>query len=140
MAQENIDRRRAPRFRAELASRTVVFLKRTSAHRDEYPEISCSAYTRDISESGIALIISSKSIDESYLQGGHYTLQIFLNLPGASVHINALPVRYQVVREGETERGYLIGARITSMDDTDSAHYALYLASLASGVSTEPEL
>ncbi len=40
------------------------------------------------------------------------------------------PVRYESLDEHETETGYLIGAKITTMPDEDRAKFVAYVSSL----------
>ena len=72
----------------------------------------------------------ARNIAENYLVGGEGTMRIELDLPDGPLELHATPVRYEQIDEGDTERGYLIGARITSMSDADRERFRAYLRTL----------
>lgn len=84
-------------------------------------------YTRDISESGLALMVSAKSMSLLYNLSETYTLQLVLTLPLGPVDLEVTPVRYQHVNEGTSGSRILIGARITKISDEDGARLSEYL-------------
>lgn len=89
-------------------------------------------YTRDISEDGLAIIVPSLRIGDKYLDSDDCTVRVvLLEVPSGSVEIYATPVRYQPLEETESERGHLLGLRITGMSEADRARYERYLRSLA---------
>lgn len=87
-------------------------------------------YTHDISESGIALIVSSKSASVLSALGDAYTLELVLSLPGGSIEIETTPTRYQKLNGGNEVARTLIGGRITKIRDEDRARLDEYLRSL----------
>ena len=78
-------------------------------------------YTRDVSATGLALILPAIRLGEHYLTGEGRTLHVVLEFPSGTIEMNVIPVRYERLDESETEKGYLIGASITEMSDHDRA-------------------
>lgn len=87
-------------------------------------------YTRDISETGLALIVPSADIKEIYRTGEYRPLLILLSLPAGQVEINAASVRCERLDEAAEEKGYAIGARIIGMSDHDRERLRSYLQTL----------
>lgn len=123
------DRRDSPRRKVQRRAGLVFHasILGTKAARALKP-LDLKGYTRDISESGLALVVTGQLIDESYL-AGRTLLEVRLELPGAPVVMRARPVRYERVDVAgeEAERGTLICVRITGMEDRDRAYYTKYL-------------
>ena len=85
-------------------------------------------YTKDISESGLALVVPSLRIGDTYLTDSKCKLRIvLLNLPTGEVEIEAAPVRYEELEGGA---GHLIGVRITRISEDDRARFNQYLNTL----------
>ena len=133
------DRRSTRRHRTQLAIRVLVLVtKRTDDDDDVESVLTCNGYTHNISETGLALIISAKSINETFLDKGNCTMQVVLTLPVGSVEIKGVPVRYEHVVGGETdagqdvptEDGFLVGMIITEMSDDTRARYVKYIREL----------
>ena len=83
-----------------------------------------NGHTLDVSETGLALIVPAIRIGEHYLAGADRQLHIKLELPSGPVEMKVRTVRYESL---EDENGYLIGARILEMSDTDKASYEKYV-------------
>ena len=121
------DRREAPRCQAQRKARLVfsVTVLEGGARERTMP---VEGYTRDISESGLALIVPSLRLGSTYLTNSDCRLRIvLLNLPVGEVEIEATPVRYEDLGE---EGGHLIGVRITKIKDSDRARLVEYLKTL----------
>jgi len=86
---------------------------------------SINGHTLDISSTGLALIVPAIRIGEHYLAGADRKLHIKLELPGGPVEMKVAPVRYESL---EDDSGYLIGARILEMSDTDRTTFEKYVA------------
>ncbi|HEX8141658.1 MAG TPA: hypothetical protein VF553_03625 [Pyrinomonadaceae bacterium] len=128
------ERRTTPRHRTQLAIRVLVLVTKRTAENGE-SVLTCIGYTHDISETGLALVISARSIDEAFLDRADCTMQIGLTLPIGSVDITAIPVRYERVTDGRTnageefphEHGFLVGLLITEMTDDARSRYVGYI-------------
>jgi hypothetical protein len=122
------DRRRARRYRARLrasVSLLDVKLVAESAIPRQLPQL--EGYTRDLSQTGLALVVPTIRIGEYYLTGEGRRLLVTLDLPPAPLALHVIPVRYEKLDEDRTETGYLIGVRITEINDADRARFNTYL-------------
>src|SRR5947209_6304724 len=88
------ERRASPRRRINIEFRVLLVAKKTSADGEEQL-LPLIGYTHDISESGIALIVSAKTASVLSSLGDAYTLQLVLTLPGGSVELETTPARYR---------------------------------------------
>jgi hypothetical protein len=129
MWEFNIERRAAPRRSLKLEFRVLLVATGASLEGDEqtFPLI---GYTRDISESGVALLVSARSLNALYSLGQNYVLQLMLTLPTGPVELEASPVRYQHINEGASGSLILIGARITKMSVEACQRFVEYLNSV----------
>ena len=121
------DRRVAPRHIVRLGFRVLIMLSNTST-AGKGDMLTLMGYTRDLSETGLALIVSSKSIDGRFLSGESGEMGIVLTLPTGAVEVTAVPARHERLEVGQ---GYLIGAHITKMSEGDRVRYVDYLKTLA---------
>lgn len=87
-----------------------------------------SGYLRDISKTGLALVVPSIRFGNCFLLSGHDPLRVIVELPNRALNIQVEPVRYYRFEEEEqNDRRYLIGARIMEMTDSDREHLAQYI-------------
>ena len=84
-------------------------------------------YLRDISKTGISLIVPSIRFGDRFLLSGHDPLRVRVELPSGAVNIQVAPVRYDRLYEEQSERRYLIGARIMEMTASDREHLTRYI-------------
>lgn len=122
--------RYAPRYDARVllvVSSLDHSTRRPTAH---WHSPTLEGYTRDISATGLALIVPAIHIGGRYLTGENRTLLITLNLPPQPIEIQATAMRYERLGEEDTKIGYLIGAHITMMNEEDRARYTTYLRTL----------
>ncbi len=124
------NRRRARRYRVRLPFSVSLLDKKSKAQESAHHAPGLVGETRDISASGLALIVPAIRIGERYLTGEGRTLLIALELPAGIALIRAAAVRYKPLEQEGTEKGYLIGARITEMSDEGRALLLDYLKSL----------
>jgi hypothetical protein len=85
-----------------------------------------SGYLRDISKTGLSLVVPSLRFGNRFLVSGHYPLRVMVELPNGTVDIQVAPVRYDKLHE-KSDRKYLIGARIMQMTDSDRRHLSQYI-------------
>lgn len=93
-------------------------------------------HTLDVSSTGLALIVPAIRIGEHYLTGSDRRLHLLLELPGGPVEMLVTPVRYESLDETQEDTGYLIGARITEMADSDRARFEEYVTKIPGGSAT----
>lgn len=87
-------------------------------------------HTRDISETGLAIVVTSDSPGSQRDALIGRELRIVLDLPAGLTHLRGIVVRAQPLSAEETEKGYLIGVRITEMNDKDWVHMVRYIVKL----------
>jgi PilZ domain len=85
-------------------------------------------HTLDVSTTGLALIVPAIRMGEHYLAGSDRKLHIKLQLPSGPVELKVATVRYESL---DDDSGYLIGARIIEMSDSDRTSFDKYVSKLA---------
>jgi hypothetical protein len=131
MWEFNIERRAAPRRAIKLEFRVLLVATKMGADGEEQT-LPLIGYTRDISESGLALLVSAKSMGVLYGLGQDYTLQLVLTIPRGPIELEVRPVRYKHINEGKAGSFILIGAQITKISDQDRSRFVEYLDSFQS--------
>jgi hypothetical protein len=124
------DRRRSKRQRARLAftlSLGAAAIKINGSRQSA----AFKGHTLDVSINGIALIVPSILLGEHHLVGENRKLNVKLELGEGVVEMKVAPIRYESLEEHETETGYLIGAKIIEMSDTDRERFTKYVTGLA---------
>ena len=91
-------------------------------------------HTLDVSTTGLALIVPAIRIGEHYLAGDDRKLHIKLELPTGPIEMKVASVRYESL---EDDSGYLIGARILEMSDTDRGSFEKYVARVMTRMSAD---
>jgi c-di-GMP-binding flagellar brake protein YcgR len=85
--------------------------------------------TFDLSDTGIAFVVSSIRIMENYLVGQERILIAELDLPGGKVTMKLLGRRYEQVGVHLSTEKYLIGAEIVEISDSDREMYEHFIRS-----------
>jgi hypothetical protein len=117
------DRRGAPRVNVRLPFSISIQGTNGNGGRERLLE----GYTRDVSASGLGLIVHTVRIDSYYIFVDGRPRKLVLGLPRGPVTMLVLPVRSE--RLGESGAGYIIGARITAIGEEDRQRYLEYLLS-----------
>ena len=120
------ERRASPRRKIRIEFRVYLGAGKTSAEGEEQT-LPLIGYTRDASESGLALMLSAKSMNVLSSLGETFTLHLVLQLPTGPTELEVTPVRYQHINEGSAGSLILIGAQITKISDEDGARFSEYL-------------
>jgi hypothetical protein len=121
------NRRRAPRQSARLA----VFVSLLDGAPGAPPAGGVAGHTRDVSKSGLGVVLPAIRLGGRYLVGEGVTLRLTLQLGEQSARLYGTPVRYERLEEGQdgqTDPGFLLGIRLT--EDGDRSLLADYLKSL----------
>ena len=122
------ERRLLPRYRTRRTARLFDTTVPDPAGQGLRPLLPMVGYTRDISETGLAIVVTSDSL------GGHHDdlvgreLRILLDLPDGLTQLLGTVVRGLPIDGEKSGTSYLIGVRITQMDDrawTDMVRYIL---------------
>jgi len=123
--------RRAPRHRARLLLSISLISQggTTMTPGAQRNAAVLQGHTRDVSATGLSLVVPSIRIGDRYLTGEDRTLDIALELETGRVHLQAAPMRYEPLERdaSETEPGYLIGAHIMAMSGGDRIRFSEYL-------------
>ena len=123
------NRRRTKRARIRLAFTLSFDDPRTSSNGwRRLPSL--DGHTLDLSSGGVGLVVPAIRIGEHYLVSAERRLHLKLNLPVGPVELNLIPVRYESLEEDPEESGYLIGARITDVNETDRSKFNEYVRDL----------
>ena len=118
-----VDRRGAPRVNVRLPFSISIQGANGNGGRERLLE----GFTRDISASGLGLIVHTVRIDSYYIFVDGRPRKLILRLPNGPVTMLVLPVRSE--RLGDSGAGYIIGARITAIGEEDRQRYLAYLLS-----------
>ena len=94
------------------------------------PLLPMVGHTRDISETGLAIVVTTDSPGSQRDNLIGRELRIVLDLPNGLTHLRATVVRSQPLQAEESEKGYMIGVRITQMNDKDWVHMVRYIVKL----------
>ena len=120
------NRRHSKRVRARLNFTLSLSDPRVSTNGSRrLPTL--DGHTLDVSATGLALVVPAIRIGEHYLAGSDHRLHIRLELPGGPVELKVATVRYESL---DDESGYLIGARIVEMSDSDRESFEKYVSKL----------
>jgi hypothetical protein len=125
------DRRRAPRYDARL-SFSVSVLDNDTRHENTRPPLTLVGRTRNLSDTGLALIVPSLRLGTNKLDDGDCILRLMLDLPTGTVEVHMMPVRSHHLSENDKDVGYFIGARITHLSDDARARLVKFLRGLRS--------
>lgn len=82
--------------------------------------LSIRGETKDLSKTGIAFVVSAIRIKEYYLVGENRTLKAEIDLPdGTKLQMQLIGQRYEQINIHDSVSEYLIGARITQMNENE---------------------
>ena len=127
------ERRNAVRHMAQRAAR-MRFINAPGATQPtaEGPQIQPAlvGYTRDISETGLALVVPGVRSEDRNFYGAQSPLQIMLSLPNGVVEMQAAPARYQWIDQADQSKGFIIGARVTNMNEENRTRFKDFLGAL----------
>ncbi|MDT4968454.1 MAG: PilZ domain [Acidobacteriota bacterium] len=125
------NRRRAPRHSVRLEVELALMVPSPgSTSRSAGPGLRVSGYTRDISATGLAVIVPTIRAGGKYITGSNQTLQITLALPSGPLEIYGTPVRYSPLEDPGGDRGYLVGVQIERMSVTHRTTFSAYVETL----------
>ena len=122
-------RRQAPRCEArlKLSVRFGLPLLEVDLGDCDPPPDELRGQTRDLSETGLAVSLTSNHINDRYFNVVGCTLQVTLELPDGPVEIRATPKWCRWLDEEQTRRTYLLGLRIIEMTDEEWVRLVRYV-------------
>ena len=126
------ERRAAPRYATRLEKTLAVHVQ--LLEEGPGPSGRLIGYTRDLSETGLGVILPQLRIAGRSVVNPERLLVVIVGIPPEPVEMRAVGVRYaELDEEGGIDHGYLVGVHIREMTPTDRTRYLKYLASLAVG-------
>jgi len=132
------DRRQSPRLRTSLPI-TISLCRKSNGNGPQHRTRPLKGYTRDLSLTGLALLVPKVHLDGHHLAAEGRELQLALELPGGSISMQIIPHRYEQLEVSESGCSYLIGAKIVQIGDEDRARYSIFISeSLAGDRSISP--
>jgi PilZ domain-containing protein len=125
----SIERRRMRRLKAKCEVELVASLSILDNDiQNSHPSLVFLGRTQDLSATGIGMVLPSTIIDERFCSGSN-RLNLSLHLPGGVVGMEVSPVRCERLTSPYMTHGYLLGTRITNVDDR--ARFERYLETLS---------
>jgi len=76
--------------------------------------------THDLSDSGVAVIITNVKIDKRFFEVAHL-LPLTLFLPSGQVQMEISPVRWKLLDAVQPEDGFFMGAKLSSISEDQRA-------------------
>jgi len=121
------DRRQKPRLRVRLLF-TVSIHRQTNGNGTKRAAECLQGHTRDISASGLALLVPRVHLNGYHLATDGRELEVRLELGRfGPISLIALPRRYERIEDSELGCTYLIGARIVRIAEEDRVRYASFI-------------
>jgi c-di-GMP-binding flagellar brake protein YcgR len=134
MEQSGKERRRKPRFNAELSCDIAPGDAQLLS-----PDDRLECRTRDLSETGVGVVVGSIYVGYTCVVDEGRTLQVRLALPAGDIEMEATSAHYIRLDTGADQPAYLIGLRITSMSEDDRTLYNNYLEELSKTEETREQ-
>jgi hypothetical protein len=129
--QSGRERRLKPRFSADV---TCTVALTDAEHNMLFPNEKLHCRTRDVSEAGLGLVANSIYLGYTCVVDEGRALLVTLELPAGPVRMEATAAHYVRLDAGARDATtYLIGLRISSMDEDQSDLYKSFLESLGRG-------
>jgi hypothetical protein len=87
--------------------------------------------TCNVSETGLAIVLPSLRIGQTLITEEASVLRIVLDIyPAGLVEMDATVVHHRRLDEKEARAGYMVGLRVSGMNETDRIRYLAYLTTL----------
>jgi hypothetical protein len=132
----NESSRRAYRRRAVQLEVKIIFRPPASfTSTGDSGRLSLVGRTRNLSETGMALLVSARNIDR-YLNAKENAFDVELRLPEGGIALEASPVYYKKTLTGAVAT-YLIGSRFIKAQPADHARLTSFLRSLPVSQTTK---
>lgn len=104
--------------------------ERIDPEAEHYPQ-PILGRTRDVSETGLSLVLPWLTLGEERIDVVGFPLRIVLCLPSGIIVVQAETARWELLPDEEGHDSYLVGARITRMSEPDRRRYQSFLRTLA---------
>lgn len=124
------ERRAAPRYDFQAPVKIwIEASNKTGKPKTPAEPIYIYGQTKDLSASGIAFLVPSIRIRESYLVGENNIIKAELDLPNGTVRMRIVGKRYEQVSEHLSVSRYLIGASVLEISEESREVYEQFLRS-----------
>ncbi len=120
------NRRQSPRLPVRLVF-TIGLHRATNGNGSNRWLRSLKGHTRDISASGLALLVPQIHLHGHHLAAEGRELDLRLELGGDQIAMIVVPNRYEHLDAAELGCNYLIGVRIVGIDETDRQRYLSFM-------------
>ena len=125
----SIERRRMRRLKAKCEVELVANLSLLDTEvQNSDSSLIFLGRTHDLSATGLGMVLPSTIIDERFCSGAN-RLKLSLHMPGGVIGMEVAPVRCERLTSPYIGQGYLLGTRITNVDDR--AQFERYLDTLS---------
>jgi hypothetical protein len=128
----SIERRSVRRLRVkcevELAATLSLLDSDACETYDEDSRLIFFGQTADLSAEGLAMVLPATIIDERFCSGAN-RLKLSLHLPDGIVGLEVAPVRCERLTDAYSVNGYLLGTKITKIEQRNS--FERYLESVS---------
>lgn len=122
------ERRIAQRLTTRLLCKIVFFNDRSGGvNRQITPLV---GYTRNVSSSGLAVVVSSIKAEHSPLTDIDSILIVELTLPNGEIEMRARPVRIERLGKDDVDKGRLIGMKIEHINENVRERFEDFLYAL----------
>jgi hypothetical protein len=126
--KEKMIERRAAIRHADRREAHVLFIASLVADEVRRPPHKLMGYTRDVSESGLSLIVSSPRESDFERCNVDCMLRIKLSLPQGVAEMDCRVVRRDWIERGDRAKGYFVGVNIVHIEAEDRVRFAQYLS------------
>lgn len=125
----SIERRRVRRLKVRCEVELVADLSLLDSEvQNSDSSLVFMGRTHDLSSAGLGMILPSTIIDERFCTGSN-RLNLSLHVPGGVIGLEVSPVRCERLNMPYASQGYLLGTKITNVENRDQ--FEKYLESLA---------
>jgi len=124
------DKRVAPRFTTRLRCRLLFPATDSAEGVRRHAPAPLVGYTRDVSSSGLAVIVSNISSAGSHLTDLDATVLVELDLPSGQIEVQTAPARIERLPGGGADSGYLVGLRIERIHESLRPRFEQFIYTL----------
>jgi len=127
-----VERRGFARHKVVLSVNLPVGVSVPNEHLDPEAELypqPIMGQTRDISESGLSLLLPSLQLGEQQIGATNFPLRLVLSLPGGIAIVQVVTVRIEEISTAEGAGNFIVAARIRKMSAPDHERYLAFVRS-----------
>ena len=133
------DRRQSPRLRVRLLF-SISVRRKARANGAPPADRTLKGHTRDISVSGLAMMLPQVHLEGHHLAADGRELHVLLELPAGPIPLVIMPRRYEKLDEAELGCNYLIGAKIIQISAEDRQRLEDFIARGVKGNSSKADI